>query len=223
MRQCNPQRTKQNKKVEQENIMRPPIRAFIAIELDARVKRELALFQDRLKTSEADVNWSNPDHTHLTLKFLGDIQPEIVDDIEEAMARTAVKFPAFHMGIGALGAFPCIEDPKIIWAGITKRANFLAEIATQLDKELTILGTCSANSRSEFGTCPQNRPFMPHITLGRNRTEKTSKPLAELLKNTHVPAGLSQKVERIALFRSELFPKGPVYHLLYSVELRGEA
>ena len=190
--------------------MRPPIRAFIAVELDERVKRELAIFQDRMKTSEADVKWADPNHTHLTLKFLGDIQPEIVDDIEEAMARTAVRFPAFHMDIGALGAFPRIEDPKIIWAGITKRANFLAEIAEQLDEELKSLGIEKAD-----------KGFMAHITLGRSRTETTSKRLAELLQNAHVPAGLSQKVQRIALFRSELFPKGPVYHLLYSVELSG--
>lgn len=191
--------------------MRPPIRAFIAVELDKRVKRELALFQDHLKTSEADVKWSNPDHTHLTLKFLGDIQPEILDDIEEAMARTAARFQAFHMDIGALGAFPRIDDPRIIWAGITKRANFLAEIAHQLDEEL-----------KTFGIERTGQGFMPHITLGRSRTETTSKPLAELLKNTHVPSGLSQKVQRIALFRSEIFPKGTVHHLLYSVELSGE-
>ena len=192
--------------------MRAPMRTFIAIELEERVKRELALFQERLKTSEADVKWSDPAKTHLTLKFLGDIQPEIVDNVEEAMARTAAKFPAFHMDIGALGAFPRIEDPKIIWAGITKRANFLAEIAAHLDEELISLGI----ERPDQG-------FMPHITLGRSRTETTSKRLGELLKNTHVPAGLSQKVQRIALLRSEIFPKGTVYHLLYSVELRGEA
>lgn len=192
--------------------MRPPIRAFIAVELDPRVRREIALFQEHLKTAKADVKWSDPEHTHLTLKFLGDIQPEIVDDIEEAMARTAVKFPAFHMDIGTLGAFPRMDDPKIIWAGITKRANFLAEIAEQLDIELKTLGIEKAD-----------KGFMPHITLGRSRTETTSRHLAELLQNTHVPAGLSQKVQRIALFRSELFPKGPVYHLLYSVELSGEA
>ena len=192
--------------------MRPPIRSFIAIELDERVKRELALFQDRLKTSEANVVWSDPKHTHLTLKFLGDIQPEIVDDVEEAMARTAARFPAFHMDIGALGAFPRIDAPKIIWAGITKRANFLNEIAEELDIELKLLGIEKAD-----------KGFTPHITLGRSRTETTSKRLAEVLQNTHVPAGLSQKVQRIALFRSELFPKGPVYHLLYSVALSGEA
>ena len=50
--------------------MRPPIRAFIAIELDARVKRELARVQDRLKTAKADVKWSLPANIHLTLKFL---------------------------------------------------------------------------------------------------------------------------------------------------------
>ncbi len=190
--------------------MRPPIRAFIAIDLDERVKRELARVQERLKAAEADIKWNEPKDMHLTLKFLGDIQPEVLDDIEAAMAVTAAAFTPFHMDIGALGAFPDITNPKILWAGVTKRANLLAEITARIDEELKTLELHN-----------EDRGFSPHITLGRAHTAAHSRQLMELLKNTHAPAGLSQKVERIALFRSELFPKGAVYHLLHSVKLGG--
>ncbi len=188
--------------------MRPPIRAFIAIELDERIKRALTRVQDRLKTAEADIRWAETANIHLTLKFLGDIQPEIIDDVEQAMARTAAGFTHFHMDIGALSAFPDANNPRVIWASVTKRANYLHEMASRLTEELGSLITGEAS-----------RGFTPHITLGRNRAETPAPRLTDLLNNTHAPAGLTQKVERIALFRSELLPKGPVYHLLYSVAL----
>ena len=161
--------------------MRPPIRAFIAIDLDERVKRELTRLQERLKTAEADIKWAEPENLHVTLKFLGDIQPEFLDQVENAMAITAEQFTPFHMDIGALGAFPSVTNPKIIWASVTKRANFLANVAEKINNEL-----------KELQIHNEDQGFMPHITLGRARTEAHSKPLAELLKNTHAPAGLSQ-------------------------------
>ena len=188
--------------------MRPPIRAFIAIELDERIRRELARLQDRLKTAEADIKWADTSSIHLTLKFLGDIQPETLDNVERAMARTAGRFTHFHMDIGALGAFPDRNKPRVIWASVTKRANYLHDMVRRLTEELGGL----ANDDTA-------RNFTPHITLGRSRTETPAPQLTTLLKNTHAPAGLSQKVERITLFRSELLPKGPIYHVLYSVAL----
>ena len=188
--------------------MRPLIRAFIAIELDERIKRELARVQDRLKTAEADIKWVDTSSIHLTLKFLGDIQPEVLDDVERAIARTAARFTHFHMDIGALGAFPDADKPRVIWASVTKRANYLHDMASRLTEEL-----------GDLASDDTTRSFTPHITLGRSRNETPFPRLTTLLKNTHAPAGLTQKVERIALFRSELLPKGPVYHLLYSVAL----
>ncbi|MBF0331466.1 MAG: RNA 2',3'-cyclic phosphodiesterase [Candidatus Omnitrophica bacterium] len=198
--------------------MLPTIRAFIAIELDERIQRELARLQDRLKTADPEIKfaeprmrWSAPKNLHITLKFLGDIDPKRLDIIEDTMTETAEEFSVFHMGIGALGAFPNVHDPKIIWAGVTKRANFLAEIAARLDEKL-----------SGHAIEPADHGFTPHITLGRSQHATPCKALTTLLQNIHVPAGLSQKVERISLLRSELMPKGPVYHLLHSVALKKE-
>jgi 2'-5' RNA ligase len=200
-------------------IMLPTIRAFIAIELDERVKRELSHLQERLKAVDPDVKfaeprirWSEPKNLHITLKFLGDIEPKILDVVETAMNETALECPAFHMDIGALGAFPNMHDPKVIWAGVTKRANFMAEMASRLDEKLTTHGIVT----------PADHGFTPHITLGRSKNEASCKILTHLLQNTHVPAHLTQKVERISLLRSELMPKGPVYHLLHSVALNKE-
>ncbi len=182
---------------------RPPILAFIAIDLDERLKRELTRIQQRLSKAEADIKWTEPKNMHLTIKFLGDIAPENVDAIESALSDIADRFPSFHMDIGTLGAFPNMELPKIIWAGVSKRANILEQIARDLDDDL-----------KGIATAPNDNNFLAHITIGHARTVKGLKQLSTLLKDTHPPSGLSQKVQRITLFRSELFPKGAVYHTL---------
>ncbi len=211
--------------------MLPTIRAFIAIELDERIKRELTRVQERLKTADPEIKfaetrirWSEPKNLHITLKFLGDIEPKLLEMVEIAMNETAQEFSMFHMDIGTLGAFPSTHDPKIIWAGVTKRANFLADMAARLDENLISHGIKelkghTPNSNNELGMCPLNYHFTPHITLGRSKNESPCKALTNLLQNTHIPAGLSQKVERLSLLRSELMPKGPVYHLLHSIAL----
>lgn len=187
---------------------RPPIRAFIAVDLDERLKRELTRIQIRLKKAEADIKWAEPKNMHLTVKFLGDIAPENIDAIEEKLSDIANRFPAFHMDIGILGAFPKTELPKVIWAGVTKRAHILEMISKELDQELEGLATA-----------PRDNQFMAHITLGSARSSKGLKELSALLKDARPPSGLSQKVKRITLFRSELFPKGTVYHTLCTKRL----
>ncbi|MFH0754216.1 MAG: RNA 2',3'-cyclic phosphodiesterase [Candidatus Omnitrophota bacterium] len=195
--------------------MLPAIRTFIAIEIDERIQRELARIQDRLKTADPEtkladprIRWTNPKNLHLTLNFLGDIEPKIIDTIEKILSETAKDFNMFHMNIGTLGAFPNMHEPDIIWAGINKRANLLTDIALKLEERLTAHGITPAEHR-----------FTPHITLGRSKNEASCQRLSDLLNNTHLPAGLSQKVDRICLFRSELLPKGPVYHLLFTAHL----
>jgi 2'-5' RNA ligase len=187
-----------------------PIRAFIAIDLDRRLKRELAHIQDRLKQAKANIKWVEPENFHLTLNFLGDIHPTKVDDIEQAIKRVAASFTAFHMDIGELGVFPDARSPRVIWAGVTKRANLIAEMAEKLSQELAGLDIIRKD----------DIPFSPHITLGRLKTPPGDHRLEELLTGTHIPSGLSQKVEQITLFRSDLLPDGARYDIVSLAHLR---
>lgn len=185
-----------------------PIRAFIAIELDDRVKRELGLMQKRLAKTNPDITWVAAKAMHLTLKFLGDMSPAHLEAVETAMDRTAAAFAPFHINIGELGAFPSKKDPKILWAGITKRVSVLNDMAEHLKQGLEGLPVQQAD-----------QGFMAHITLGRLKGSAGVSPLPSLLDTLTLPSGISQKVTGITLFRSELLPKGPVYHLLHNAPL----
>ena len=189
--------------------MTPKIRAFIAIEIEQHIKDALIRVQDKLRTSEADVKWTTPNDIHLILKFLGDVPPSDIEAISLVMAKSVTGIPPFPIDITELGAFPDILFPKIVWAGVTKNADTLVKIAKDLDSNLTKLKIKK-----------EERPFSPHITLGRERSFRGKDKLSAALEQTDLPSGLTQMVSSLTLFKSTLTPQGPVYEILKTFELK---
>lgn len=183
--------------------MEKSIRTFIAVEIEERFRQELVRVQDKLRASGADVKWTEPQDIHLTLNFIGDIAPSKITSIREIMSGIAANIPAFPVDITELGAFPDILFPKIIWAGITRNADILARIANEFETGL-----------DKFKTKKEDRKFAPHITLGRTRSSRGKDQLVAALEETNIPAGLTQMVNRLTLFQSQLTPQGPVYSVL---------
>ncbi|MCX5680153.1 MAG: RNA 2',3'-cyclic phosphodiesterase, partial [Candidatus Omnitrophica bacterium] len=137
------------------------MRAFIAIELSEEIKTVLHQVQSHLKYSGADVKWVEKENIHLTLKFLGEISEDKLKRIEEILDEIGKLFKPFELTLKDVGAFPKIESPRVIWAGLDKGAKESTEIVRRLDKEL-----------SDIGFEPETRPFAAHLTIGRVRSPK---------------------------------------------------
>jgi 2'-5' RNA ligase len=180
-----------------------PIRAFIGIELDERLKRELARLIKRFSSPDDGIKWVDPGNIHITLKFLEETPVDKINAVERIMDGIAEGHPTFHIDISGLGAFPNKLQPRILWVGISKRAGMIETMASELDTKLQALGFP-----------PEEHPFSPHITLGRVKGDKLTDHSLALLNSITTPSGLSQKIERIALVRSTLTPKGPEYDVL---------
>jgi RNA 2',3'-cyclic 3'-phosphodiesterase len=180
------------------------IRSFIAIELTAEVKAELAKIQSWLKKAgDFGAKWVNPESIHLTLFFLGDIKESQVVLVQEAIAHIAACFNAFELRLGLLGAFPDIARPQIIWVGLGGNLSYLNEMHMKLAKEL--------QSR---GFKPENRPFSPHLTLARLRPEATSTERQNLANALAQPENTTKPlvcVKAISLMKSRLTSSGAVY------------
>jgi 2'-5' RNA ligase len=186
------------------------MRAFIAIELPENIKSELENLQNKLKACRADVKWVAPANIHLTLKFLGEIteiQIDAIDKIIHELAKSKLSYP---VNITTLGAFPRIESPQVIWAGVGQGDNETKILANELETRLEILGFTK-----------ESREFSTHITLGRVKSKlninKLTLSLNELsnLKNYK----LSFIADKITLFKSTLKPDGPVYEILKEEKL----
>ena len=184
------------------------LRVFIAVKIDSPIQRILASIQSDLKKSGADVKWVNVEGIHLTLKFLGDITFAQLNQIQPAMEQSCRRKP-FSISIKGLGAFPKIDQPRIIWTEITEEKNELKLLAEELEKNLEAAGFPK-----------EGRDFHAHITLGRARSAQRQFALVKLLKEYTLPEIPAQQVSQITLFKSTLTSDGPVYESLVQIPLR---
>lgn len=187
------------------------MRTFIAIELPQEIKSALSRLQEELKACGADVKWVEPENIHLTLKFLGEVDDKKLEKIVGAMDEAAAENTGFQAGISSLGGFPKIDYLRVIWVGIDKGAKETEQIAKGLEEKI-----------AKIGIPKEARPFSSHITIGRTRSPVNRDKLIQSLKDK---ADLEDEkmdfpVTKIALFKSTLTPKGPLYETLKEISLK---
>ena len=181
------------------------IRCFIAFDInDEAILTRLGEAQERLVKTGADLKLVETQNIHVTLRFLGEIPPQLVKPVQEEMKM--VKFPSFDIELRGLGVFPNLRHPNVVWVGIKRGAEELRGIFAQLEPKLQTLGFR-----------PDARGFSPHITIarvksGRNKTEL----ITQITQMENLEIGIV-KADALRLKKSVLTPKGPVYSTLYEV------
>ena len=183
------------------------IRAFIAVTLSPSVGEEIAKIQSLLKEPQGDIRWTRIDGMHLTLKFLGDIAHSQVEQILVGLRNALGNHLSFHVQAHDIGAFPNLNRPKVLWAGLSREG--LAELQEKVESALV---------RLDFPR--EERGFTPHLTLGRVRSLRGWKQvLAVIERYERVQFGESV-VDHVTLYQSTLRPDGAVYSPLGTVPLQ---
>jgi 2'-5' RNA ligase len=182
--------------------MPEPIRSFLAFDLESdTVLNRLATAQKLLVQTGADLKLVEPQNIHITVRFLGNVTPAMVEKIFEEMKQ--VQFAPFNVQIKGLGAFPDLRYPRVVWAGITEGADQLKNVFSQLEPRLRGLGFT-----------PDHKGFSPHLTIARVRSGRNKAQLAEFVtENANYDFG-TIKAECLRLKKSDLTPKGPIYSTL---------
>ncbi len=180
------------------------MRTFIALELSEEMKEELARLQEELKKAGQDVKWVNPENIHLTIKFLGNTDESKIEQIKKILDDTSSQTRPFEISLFMLGAFPSLEYPRVIWAGIDKGCAEAEKIAALAEKRLENIG---------FGK--EKRPFSAHLTLGRVRSGRNKSELKEIISSLEVKP-ISCAIKHITLFQSTLTPRGSIYTSLHA-------
>ncbi|MFA6078363.1 MAG: RNA 2',3'-cyclic phosphodiesterase [Candidatus Omnitrophota bacterium] len=186
------------------------MRLFIAIELSDEIKEGLSMVQSHLKYSGADVKWVETDNIHLTLKFLGEADEDKVKRITSALDAIGSATHPFDISVKEIGAFPRIEHPRVVWAGLDKGAEESKLLAGTIDEKM-----------SEIGFQKEERAFSPHMTIGRVKDAKNKDALKEKVLSLD-PAMLDLKpqlISSVILFRSTLTPKGSIYTKIHETRL----
>ena len=190
------------------------IRAFVAVEPSAAMKRELARLIGKLGSDgTTGLRLTRPESVHLTLSFLGDIRTDSVSPIIESLTAAVCALSPFEIGLGPPGFFPKRGSPRVLWVGLTGNLP-----------ELAALQDSVAGSLAALGFVQERRAFNPHLTIGRFRTgtsELLRRRCAKTLLSTGIPTDVSMRVEEIGLIQSRLLPVGAVYERLASIPLGG--
>lgn len=190
-------------------------RLFIAIDLPAEVKALLRALQAQLGRETRAVRWADPDGTHLTLKFLGDVPVAQIDALIAGMEQAARTSRPLTLRTAAPGGFPNGQRPRVLWLGV----------AGELD-ELRALQAAVERTIAPLGYPTEQRPFAPHLTLGRSHKEPRPAELAEIgraLAGLAAPSPVSFGVREVVLMRSELRPGGARYTPVAHAALGGAA
>ena len=180
-------------------------RGFIAIEIEATTK--ILDFEKEIKQTGANVKLVEPENIHITLKFLGDVKEEIVDQIEKIMINAEKETEPFSVKLIGTGVFPNQNYIKVIWIGI-EDGHHIETLAGKIDEEI-----------SKLGFKREKRRFSPHLTIGRVKTAKNKERLLKIIEAYEgVEFGVFQ-VDTIKLKKSDLTPKGPIYTTIKEVQL----
>ncbi len=182
------------------------LRSFIAIELPTTIQVELGRVIKQLSPATRAVRWVPAQNIHLTLQFLGDVEASAIASIQAALVQETKMRRPFEIHVGTLGAFPNPRRPRVIWIGV------------QAPPDLVDLQHGIARALAPLGYPPEDRPFSPHLTLGRvsqhAAPEEVGK-LANLLAKTTVGELGTCTVHAVQLFRSDLRPTGSIYTRLF--------
>jgi 2'-5' RNA ligase len=190
--------------------MKDRIRAFIAVNIPNEIRDGLADMRRQLKRSGADARWVKPNNIHLTLRFLGnDVPVQIADAIGESLRDSLAPIERFGITVRGLGAFPNVAKPRVVWIGIEP-----------LDGPLQELHGAVEDAVEKAGWPREDRPFNPHLTLGRIKSQSHVGKLRQTLEKEINAAIGHMVVDSVALIRSELTPNGPVYETLTTVALK---
>jgi 2'-5' RNA ligase len=201
------------------------IRAFLAVELSQELRAELATVQQELKhriepemKRDVRISWVQPASIHLTIKFLGDMDEQIIDPLRAALEEAIGSQTAVNIPLERLGAFPRAQSPRVLWIGPSKNWERGAEAKQIAEIHGAIEQACEG-----VGFLRETKPFSPHLTLGRIRVgeRQVGVALAQAgVLDRELSLG-SLAVESVVLMKSELKPTGSVYTKLWDVRLRG--
>ncbi|MBQ7594819.1 MAG: RNA 2',3'-cyclic phosphodiesterase [Synergistaceae bacterium] len=172
------------------------IRSFVAIKVPGSVADELENFLAELRPL-ANIRWVRREQFHITLKFLGEIERETLEQVKTSLEPLKF-FDPFTIELSYIGAFPNLNTPRVIWLAGDKGAKELGQLARKVNDVL----------HDEAEIERDDKKFKAHLTLARLKNSYLSE---ELIRKLGTIKNFSWECSELVLMRSFLKPSGPVY------------
>ena len=182
------------------------MRLFAGVPVGEGARQEVVALLGRLRACDWPVRWVHDEGLHLTLKFYGDVAEERLEVIEESVQRACRGTGPLPLRLDALGAFPSVSRPRVLWIGLDAPAA-LGQLQERLEE-----------SGEAIGFPPEGAPFRAHVTLGRVR-EGQRLPRGGLDGHQDSYARSEFVAHQVMLYESVLSKQGPRYDPRLTVEL----
>lgn len=180
------------------------IRSFIGIFPPDEIIKKILRIQSELQSFGRSIKWERPEKFHCTVEFLGAKPRAWLDQLNSALCATQ-NLGRCKMMVSQCGVFPSANSPKAVWVGSDESGNNdIINFAMRI-KEIT----------QTLGHRPENKPFFPHITLGRVKGKMSPALIQSIETVTFQPVEFS--CTEIRLIKSELSSSGSTYTTLYTI------
>ena len=182
-------------------------RIFIALKVEPSDKLLSIISSLKKVLCKDSIKWTNPANIHVTLAFLGDTEENMINNVRLMLKEKCEGTGKFELVLKGTGLFRNLSDPRIIWTGLVP-----SEKLVQLN-EIVMNGLKEVNIKLE------ERPYNPHLTIGRIKhinNKEVLKSLIEKFQNSEIQV---VPVDEILLYESILLQSGPVYKPIASFRL----
>ncbi len=174
------------------------MRLFVALEVSDTVRQNLAALQNNLRAALPELRWVPPENFHLTLKFIGSISKEELQDIIDMLrgVRPERTPKANFCGLG----YSFGGKRGGVLCALTDPSPFLKLLAAQISRRLEHLGFPG-----------EKRDFLPHVTLARFKHSQSVPAIRALVKENSSRGFGSITPEGFHLLESKLGSGGSQY------------
>lgn len=189
------------------------MRVFVAVDVGDAVRREVtrvvSMLTGRLEAVKTPpkVVWVKPAALHVTIRFIGEVEPPDVERLQDLLAAPIDVAP-FELVWRGIGTFPSPKHPRALWLGVTSGAAALTQVEAEVSRRLAGADAVEL----------EDRAFLPHLTLGRVKMVGAGVDWPKILKAVEV-RHVASVVDRVTLYRSQLSQQGPHYTGLVSAPL----
>lgn len=180
------------------------IRSFLALPLAPSFETEVSPLIEALKGECPQIRWVRASQIHVTLHFFGSITTEALETISRTVSRVTHETQPLSVSLSELGGFPHLTRPRVIWLGLDGEIEKLKILQASLERGL----------KKEGFEC-EERPFKPHLTLGR---VKEGRELRDFHPLSFRPTE-TKMIREIVLFQSHLTPGGATYEAIATYPL----
>jgi RNA 2',3'-cyclic 3'-phosphodiesterase len=182
-------------------------RIFIAIKVETGETLKRMISSMKADLAGESIKWTDPDNIHITLAFMGDTEAKMIKAVSVILKEKCEGTGKFDLIIRGAGVFKNIRDPRVIWTGI------------DLSEKLIQLNLLIKEGLTTSGIIIENRPFKPHLTLGRIRTLRDKELLNKIIDEYQNKEIQKEPVNEVILYESILLPQGALYKPLFKFKL----